>query len=160
MFNKEKLKKIRKENRLTRKELAKITDLHLMTIASYEAGKREPMAEPLRRISKALKVSMEDFFEDEEPIEIKPLEPILEKIEELAERRRLNLPKDIYPLSLFQEALGIEDNEVFTNILLALAKGRVIELIQIYPVDIKDGMKVYQVPGLGKKKYYSFTISQ
>src|SRR3990167_7675015 len=151
MFNKEKLKKIRKENRLTRKELAKISDLHLMTIASYEAGKREPMAEPLRRISKALKVSMEDFFEDEEPIEIKPLEPILEKIEELAERRRLNLPKDIYPLSLFQEALGIEDNEVFTNILLALAKGRVIELIQIYPVDIKDGMKVYQVPGLGKK---------
>ena len=160
MFNKEKLKKIRKENRLTRKELAKIADLHLMTIASYEAGKREPMAEPLRRISKALKVSMEDFFEDEEPIEIKPLDPIVEKIKELAERRRLNLPKSIYPLSLFQEALGIADTEVFTNILLVLAKGKIIELVPVFPCDIKQGMKVYQVPGLGKKKYYSFTISQ
>ncbi|OGW16428.1 MAG: hypothetical protein A3G93_01260 [Nitrospinae bacterium RIFCSPLOWO2_12_FULL_45_22] len=161
MFSKEKLKKIRTEKRLTRKKLAEITGLHLMTIASYEAGTREPKAEPLRRIAKAFKLSMEDFFDDEEePIEVRPLEPIVEKIKEVAERRRLTLPKDIYPLFLFQEALGIEDNEVFAHILLALARGRIIELIPIFPRDIKEGMKVYQVPELGKKKYYSFTMTQ
>jgi len=159
MFSKEKLKKIRTEKRLTRKKLAEITGLHLMTIASYEAGTREPKAEPLRRIAKAFKLSMEDFFDDEEePIEIKPLEPVIEKIKEIVEKQRLNLPENIYPLSLFQEALGIADNEVFINILLALAKGRLIELIPVFARDIKEGMKVYQVPGLGNKKYYSFTI--
>ena len=159
MFSKEKLKKIRTEKRLTRKKLAEITGLHLMTIASYEAGTREPKAEPLRRIAKAFKLSMEDFFDDEEePIEVRPLEPIVEKIKEVAERRRLTLPKDIYPIYLFQEALGIADNEAFTNILLALARGRVIELIPVFARDTKEGMKVYQVPELGNKKYYSFTI--
>jgi len=113
-----------------------------------------------RRMASNRAQLMEDFFEDEEPIEIKPLDPIVEKIKELAERRRLNLPKSIYPLSLFQEALGIADTEVFTNILLVLAKGKIIELVPVFPCDIKQGMKVYQVPGLGKKKYYSFTISQ
>jgi hypothetical protein len=39
---------------------------------------------------------------------------------------------------------------------LALARGRVIELIQIHPADIKESMRVYQVLELGNKKYYSF----
>lgn len=98
MFSKEKLKDIRTGKRLTRKKLAEITGLHLMTIASYESGTREPKAEPLRRIAKTLKVSMEDFFEDEEePIKVKPLEPVIEKTKEIAEGHRLTLAKNSLP---------------------------------------------------------------
>ena len=157
MFSGARLKKIRKEKRYHLAALAKETGLHWTSISSYERGKRDPGANALRKIALALGVSMDEFFDNSYKRQ-RPLGIVAEKIEELAKRQRLTLPKDIYPLSLYQEALGIEDNEVFTGILLVLARGRVIELIPIFPRDIKEGMKVYQVPELGKKKYYSFTI--
>ena len=160
IFRGNKLRDIRRAKSITLKGLAKKASVNWVQVQGYETGKREPMASTLRKIALALDVSMDEFFDNEYPGRPRPLKPVLEEIKELAERRRLNLPKDIYPLSLFQEALGIADNEVFTNILLVLAKGKIIELVPVFPCDIKQGMKVYQVPGLGKKKYYSFTISQ
>ena len=159
MFSGKKLREIRKSKGLTLKKLAEKADLNWQQIQALETGIRTGLtAITLRKIALALDVSMDEFFDNEYPGRPRPLKPVLEEIKELAERRRLNLPKDIYPLSLFQEALGIADNEVFINILLALAKGRLIELIPVFARDIKEGMKVYQVPGLGNKKYYSFTI--
>ena len=158
MFSGKKLRELRKSKGLTLKKLAEKADLNWQQIQALETGIRTGLtAITLRKIALALDVSMDEFFEDEH-LGQRPLGLILDGIEELAERRRLTLPKDIYPIYLFQEALGIADNEAFTNILLALARGRVIELIPVFARDTKEGMKVYQVPELGNKKYYSFTI--
>lgn len=160
MFNGIKLREIRKSRGLTLKKLAEKAGLNWLQIQSLEIGRRNnPTAITLRKIALALDTAMDDFFEDEDSGR-KPLELVLDKIAELTKRRRLTLPKDIYPLFLFQEALGITDNEVFVNVLLALAKGKIIKLIPVVSRDIKKGMKVYQVDGLGKKRYYSFNITQ
>lgn len=156
MFSGTRLKEIKKGKRYTLAALAKETGLHWTTLSGYERGKREPSANALRKIALALSVNMDDFFENG-PLAQRPLGLVIEGIEKLAERRRLSLLKGIYPLFLFQEFLGLGD-AIFTNILLALARGRVIELIPVFPCDIKEGMKVYQIPDLGNKKYYSFTI--
>jgi transcriptional regulator with XRE-family HTH domain len=157
MFSGAKLRKIRNEKRYTIAALAKEAGLHWLTISVYERGKQDPGANALHKIARVLGVSMDDFF-DNSYVSPRPLEVVLERIAELAKAKRLNLPKNIYPLYLLQEALGIKDDKVFTGILLALARGRVIELIQVFPCDIKKGMKTYEIPELDKKKYYSFTI--
>lgn len=158
MFSGTKVRGLRRAKGLTLQKLSKKTGLPWLHIQAYETGRRNnPTALTLEKLASALNVSIDDFFEYDHEGQ-RPLEIVLERIEELAKKRKLNLPKDIYPLYLFQEVLGIVDNAVFTDILLALAKGRVIELIPVFPCDIKEGMKVYQVPGLGDKKHYSFTI--
>lgn len=60
MFS-EQLKKIRKENKLTQKELAEQLNIAQSTIAMYENGKREPDAANLQKIADHFKVTI-DFL--------------------------------------------------------------------------------------------------
>jgi transcriptional regulator with XRE-family HTH domain len=160
MFSGQKLREIRRAKGFTLKRLAESTGLRWVQIQGYETGKtNNPTAHSLEQLALVLGVSIDDLF-DIASARQRPIGIVVDKIEELAKRQRLTLPKDIYPLFLFQEALGIEDEGVFTNILVALARGKVIELIPVFTCDIKEGMKVYPVPGLGKKKYLSFTIKR
>lgn len=59
-FN-EKLKKLRKEKKLTQRELAEITDIGYNTIRNYERGDRKPKIENILKLSKALGVSPEEM---------------------------------------------------------------------------------------------------
>ena len=60
----ENIRKYRKEQGLTQKELASLSNLNEVTIRSYENGRYKPKLETLRRISKALGVYIGNFIED------------------------------------------------------------------------------------------------
>ncbi len=52
----------RKDNRLTQKELAKLSGLAEITIRFYEAGKIRPKVEQLLKLAAALGVPIEEFL--------------------------------------------------------------------------------------------------
>lgn len=58
MSSSEKIKRLRKENGFTQKQLADLTGIAEITIRQYEAGKYEPKLDKLRRIAAALNVSI------------------------------------------------------------------------------------------------------
>lgn len=60
----ENIRKYRKMQGLTQKELANLAGLNEVTIRSYELGKYKPKLETLRKISKALGVYIGSFIED------------------------------------------------------------------------------------------------
>lgn len=60
----EKLRKIRKERKLTQEKLAEITGFSKSTISMYESGKREPDFETLGKIAECLGVSQSIFFNE------------------------------------------------------------------------------------------------
>lgn len=60
----ENIRKYRKMQGLTQKELANLAELNEVTIRSYENGKYKPKLETLRKISKALGVYIGSFIED------------------------------------------------------------------------------------------------
>lgn len=55
----ERLKRIRKENRYTQRELASISNISLQTIRNYEQGVSEPISRYLIELSLILEVSPE-----------------------------------------------------------------------------------------------------
>lgn len=57
----ESIRKIRKEEGLTQRELAEKTNLNEVTIRSYEANKYKPKIENLQKIADALNASLLDF---------------------------------------------------------------------------------------------------
>ena len=61
---KDKLKEIRKDRNLTQEQLAKQANISVRTIANYESGKREPNVEILVKISNALGVQVNDFYDN------------------------------------------------------------------------------------------------
>lgn len=60
----ENIRKYRKMQGLTQKQLANLAELNEVTIRSYENGKYKPKLETLRKISKALGVYIGSFIED------------------------------------------------------------------------------------------------
>ena len=61
----EKLKKARKNKKLTQGELAELCGLHYRTIQNWEAGERRPAKmEHVRVVAAALEVKPEDLFSD------------------------------------------------------------------------------------------------
>lgn len=57
------LKKIRKELKLSQEELAKISDLHRTYIGSIERGDQNISLENVYKLSKALKMSLKDLVD-------------------------------------------------------------------------------------------------
>ena len=59
----ENIRKIRKEKKLTQKELGKLCGMSEAQIGQYENGLRNPKMETLKKIAKALKVSSFDLID-------------------------------------------------------------------------------------------------
>ena len=57
----EKIKKLRKENGLTQKQLSELTDIPVRTIQRYEAGDFNPKMKSITKIADALKVAVTEF---------------------------------------------------------------------------------------------------
>ena len=61
-----KIREIRKQRKMTMKQLGDIVGVTESAIGHYETGKREPSYELLRKISKALDCRVADLFEADE----------------------------------------------------------------------------------------------
>jgi DNA-binding XRE family transcriptional regulator len=57
-----KIKRFRKERRLTQEELAEKVGLHYTTISRIETGHSNPPVQTINKIAKALKVPMSEIF--------------------------------------------------------------------------------------------------
>jgi transcriptional regulator with XRE-family HTH domain len=56
------LRRLREEAGLSQEALMRLSEVHRTQISSYERGETEPQAEVLARLSRALGVSVEEFF--------------------------------------------------------------------------------------------------
>lgn len=56
------LKRLREEAGLSQEGLMLVSDVHRTQISNYERGETEPQAEVLARLSRALGVSVDEFF--------------------------------------------------------------------------------------------------
>ena len=74
----EKIRKYRKLNKLNQTELGQMIGVVNSTIAKYELNKLEPNLDTLKKISKALNISILDLIDDEESKDM-PLKGILSK---------------------------------------------------------------------------------
>jgi len=61
----EKIKKLRQQQALSLSDLAKLTKLSRVTINRIENGKQKPMPRTIRRLAKALGVSVQEFTSEE-----------------------------------------------------------------------------------------------
>lgn len=61
----EKIKKIRQQQALSLSDLAKLTKLSRVTINRIENGKQNPMPRTIRRLAKALGVSVQELTSEE-----------------------------------------------------------------------------------------------
>ncbi|MBU4438189.1 MAG: transcriptional regulator [Acetobacterium sp.] len=64
MDTKDKVKKYRKEKKLTQKQLGELSGLSEITIRKLEAGKSNPKIETLQKIANGLNVSLSDITDD------------------------------------------------------------------------------------------------
>ncbi len=60
----EKLKHIRKSQKLTQKKLQQLAGTGINTISNFENGYRSPCVKSLEKLSKALKVEITYFLDD------------------------------------------------------------------------------------------------
>ena len=58
-----KIKKFRKELKMTQEELAEKVKLHYTSLSRIERGETNPPVQTVRRIAQALKKSLKDLFE-------------------------------------------------------------------------------------------------
>jgi len=58
----EKIRKLRKVNKLTQEQLAETVKIDPKSIIEIEAGKRNPTLKTIYKLSKALKVSLPELF--------------------------------------------------------------------------------------------------
>lgn len=70
------LRKLRKKNKLTQKELANYLNISQSTIAMYESGKREPDSNTLIKISKFFSVPIDDLLKDKTDSKLLPEDEI------------------------------------------------------------------------------------
>jgi transcriptional regulator with XRE-family HTH domain len=61
----EKIKKLRQQQALSLSDLAKLTKLSRVTINRIENGKQKPMPRTIRRLAKALRVSVQELTSEE-----------------------------------------------------------------------------------------------
>ena len=61
----EKIKKLRQQQALSLSDLAKLTKLSRVTINRIENGKQNPMPRTIRRLAKALGVSVQELTSEE-----------------------------------------------------------------------------------------------
>lgn len=59
----EKIKELRKEQKLTIKDLSEISKISAPTICNIEQGKRKPRLPVLQKLSVALKCSFDELYE-------------------------------------------------------------------------------------------------
>jgi transcriptional regulator with XRE-family HTH domain len=64
------LKKIRQERGLSQDQFAKICKVHYSTIFYWESGKRTPKLDEIKRIAKALDVTIAQLFCDKQKVDI------------------------------------------------------------------------------------------
>ena len=60
------IRKTRKKQGLSQEQLAKMSGLSRYTIMNFETGKRDPRIKDLRKIAKALNVSIEELISENE----------------------------------------------------------------------------------------------
>lgn len=106
----EKIRKYRKLNKLNQTELGQMIGVVNSTIAKYELNKLEPNLDTLKKISKALNISILDLIDDEESKDM-PLKGILSKTNSsspVTQQIYANIIIDALnsPISLFTESLG------------------------------------------------------
>lgn len=79
----EKIMIFRKRQKMSRNELAQITDISVTTIANYEHGKTKPSVENIIKIALALNVSLDELvsFRTPNSEEVSLLEQIQQKYE-------------------------------------------------------------------------------
>ena len=61
-----KIRYLRKKQGLSQEQLAKMSGLSRYTIINFESGKRDPRIKDLRKIAKALNVSIEELISENE----------------------------------------------------------------------------------------------
>jgi len=61
------LNALRKQRGLTQKQLANIADVHYVSLARLEAGRADPRLSTLRKLAKALRVSIADLVGESKP---------------------------------------------------------------------------------------------
>ena len=60
------IRKTRKKQGLSQEQLAKMSGLYRYAIMNFESGKRDPRIKDLRKIAKALNVSIEELISENE----------------------------------------------------------------------------------------------
>lgn len=105
----ENIKNIRRNRKMTILDVKKITGLSKSTISDIENNKTSPTAATLQKIADALKVSIEDFFQDTDNDDFinKSAKEISEEFEEI-------IPKI--------EKLSKEDKEIIKQMIDRLSK--------------------------------------
>lgn len=106
----EKIRKYRKQNKLSQSELGKMIGVVNSTIAKYELNNLEPNLDTMKRLATALNISLLDLVNDEETKDI-PLKGILSKTDSsspLTQQICASFINDALnsPISLFSESLG------------------------------------------------------
>ena len=116
----EKIKKLRKERKLTQKQLGELSGTSEITIRQYETNRREPRMGPLIKIATALNVNVSELLELESlPMKIEKSEEGEKIYIESAEAQRHKafldyLEKDGIYISLYEEGkLEERDNWLF-----------------------------------------------
>ncbi len=61
----QKIREARKRKGITQAELSKRTEVHRNTIINYETGRRDPRVKDLKKIAKALNVSLAELIGQE-----------------------------------------------------------------------------------------------
>jgi len=69
------LRKLRKDKGFTLKALAELSGVHYVSLARLEAGKFDPRLSTLRKLAKALKVTVYDLIDDQPPCPGSGVEP-------------------------------------------------------------------------------------
>ena len=62
----EKIRKMRKQQGLSQEQLAKNSGLSRYSIINFETGRRDPRVKDLKKIAKALNVSVKELISDTE----------------------------------------------------------------------------------------------
>ena len=62
------LKRIRKQLGMTQYELSRITNIHRVTIAKYEAGKVDPTLESAEKLASALGVTVDELIDNKKKV--------------------------------------------------------------------------------------------
>ncbi|MCI9094040.1 MAG: helix-turn-helix transcriptional regulator [Coprobacillus sp.] len=126
MTTNEKIKKIRQEKRLTQKQLGELCGIAESTIRRYELGDLNPKLETIRKIAKALDVSISDIVDDWKGFPIEEIKADFIGVEEEKYNKELNkrgiqqiydLLTDLYSDGKYRFNLNdIDGLNVFLNI--------------------------------------------
>lgn len=90
---------LRKKNKLSQSDLAKIAEVGQTTISEIESGKKSPNAITIEKICQALNTTLPEFFAEERP-ELEPeLRRLLDTARKLSPEQREHLQKLLESMS-------------------------------------------------------------